>query len=118
MIRRAGELGEKALDRNDFSTATRHFEELLDIARRDQKRDIMAQACVRLAWACELESRSKLSKAKEHYLEALEFYQGVESAALNQRIIQDDLKRLEGIPVSARSEQAAFVGLLEVEDKN
>ncbi|KAG8682698.1 Serine/threonine-protein kinase plk1, partial [Ceratobasidium sp. 395] len=76
MIRRAGELGEKALDRNDFSTATRHFEELLDIARRDQKRDIMAQACVRLAWACELESRSKLSKAKEHYLEALEFYQG------------------------------------------
>ncbi|KAG9119344.1 hypothetical protein FRC07_005671 [Ceratobasidium sp. 392] len=104
-VRQAGELGEQALDRNDFATATRHFEELLDIARRDQKRDIMAQACVRLAWACELESRLKLSKAKEHYLAALGCYEGVESAALNQRIIEEDLKRLAGIPVSTASNE-------------
>ncbi|KAG8743322.1 hypothetical protein FRC10_012201 [Ceratobasidium sp. 414] len=105
MIRQAGALGEQALDRNDFATATRHFEDLLDIARRDQKRDIMAQACVRLAWACELESRLKLVRAKEYYLEALEYYSGAESAALNQRIIEADLARLAGIPVSAPSKE-------------
>ncbi|KAG9103008.1 hypothetical protein FRC06_000503 [Ceratobasidium sp. 370] len=105
MIRQAGDLGEQALDRNDFVAATRHFEDLLDIARRDQKRDIMAQACVRLAWACELESRLKLVRAKEYYLEALEYYEGVESAALNQRIIEDDLTRLAGIQVSAPSKE-------------
>lgn len=101
-IQYAGSLGEEALERNDFVTATKWFEELLDIARRDHNLDVMAQACVRLAWACERESELKLVRAKEHYLEALEYAKGG-STSSNQRLIEQDLKMLERISLPTSS---------------
>ncbi|KAF8606792.1 kinase-like protein [Ceratobasidium sp. AG-I] len=97
-IQRAGNLGEEALERNDFATATKWLEELLDIARRDHNLDVMAQACVRLAWACERESELKLVRAKEHYLEALEYAKGGSTS-----LIEKDLKRLQKIALPSLS---------------
>lgn len=97
-----GNLGEQALDDGDIETATRYFEELVDVARRDQRPDLMAQASLRLAWTCERESLRKLSSARDRYIEALEYAKKA-NAAPNKRIIEDALKSLEQILEILRS---------------
>ncbi|EUC63382.1 tyrosine kinase catalytic domain protein, partial [Rhizoctonia solani AG-3 Rhs1AP] len=94
MIRQIADKGEAALDQNDFITATKHFEELVDVARRENRMDIMVQAYDSLARTCQYEARHRLVQAKEHYTTALDCAKQA-GATLNQRIMEGNLKRLE-----------------------
>ncbi|CUA68797.1 hypothetical protein RSOLAG22IIIB_03662 [Rhizoctonia solani] len=73
MIRQIADKGEAALDQNDFIAATKHFEELIDVARRGNRMDIMAQAYDSLARTCQYEARCRLVQANEHYPTALDY---------------------------------------------
>jgi Flp pilus assembly protein TadD len=93
MLRQLADKGEVALSNNDFFVATKHFEELVDVARREGRMDVVAQAYDGLARTCQREALRRLVQAKEHYTTALDCAkQG--GAIVNQRIMEWNLKRL------------------------